>query len=236
MGGSHDGSGRIPTMPDYLSTWRHIANSDDPAGVLATHLAFLTDSDESRQQLDELLGNLVGAHIAGDELELVFQYAEYSDEQCVVSLHAPHTGDTSDAPASVTPVVRVHNGIGWESLGGGGFGFWGFTDGVFVGGGGWEPEALTEAEEANSAFLQQLADAGLTVHDVVSPSDYGQNWLIWNPAEQNLNGEPTVYFVSHGDCVAQPVVRAKDLAFGPLILSVMVQEILGKQILDVVYN
>lgn len=70
----------------------------------------------------------------------------------------------------------------------------------------------------------------------MSPSNYGQNWLIWNPAEKNLRGEPTVYFVSHGDCIAAPVERARDLAFGPLILRIMAQDILGRQIFDEVYS
>jgi hypothetical protein len=71
---------------------------------------------------------------------------------------------------------------------------------------------------------------------VLSPSDYGQNWLIWHPIEKNAHGEPTVYFVSHGDCVATPVTRARDLAFGPLMLAIMAQEILGRDVLDEVYN
>lgn len=223
-------------MPDYLTTWRNIVSSDDLPKAVREHLGFLADSEESRQLLDELVRGLVGARIARDELELVFQYAEYADEQCVVTCGAPYEGDTGDVPPSVTEVARVHNGIGWESFGGGGFGFWGFEDGVFTGGGGWEPEALEEAEVRNKVFLEQLREAGLTPGDVVSPSDYGQNWLIWNPVEKNLRGEPTVYFVSHGDCVATPVVRARDLAFGPLILHIMTQDILGKQVLDEVYS
>jgi hypothetical protein len=88
----------------------------------------------------------------------------------------------------------------------------------------------------NKDFLAQLSEAGLTVDDVVSPSDYGQNWLIWHPAEKNLRGELVIYFVSHGDCVATPVTRWKDLAFGPLMLAIMAQEILGQDALDEVYN
>jgi len=155
----------------------------------------------------------------------------------VVEFGPPYAGDTGGAPRSVGEVVRTHNGIGWESLGGGGFGFIGFyDDGCFVGGGGWEPEALTEAPEENRVFLDQLDAAALTPADVVSPSDYGQNWLIWHPVEKNVHGEPVVYFVSHGDCVATPVTRARDLTFGPLLLAVMVQEILGEEVLDEVYN
>ena len=223
-------------MPDFLDAWRNMVSSEDLPTAVREHLGFLTDSEECRQLLDELLSRLVGADIAGDELELIFQYAEYPDEECVVTFDAPYAGSTSEAPPSVTEVVRVHNGIGWESLGGGGFGFRGFNEDVFIGGGGWESEALEEAEDSNSRFLEQLHEAGLTHHHVVSPSNYGQNWLIWNPAEKNLRGEPTVYFVSHGDCIAAPVERARDLAFGPLILRIMAQDILGRQIFDEVYS
>ncbi len=228
--------GQDVAVSDYLADWQRLVNADDRTAALTEHLAFLTDSPESDSRLAALLNALVDVRVAGERLELVFTYAKYDDEECVVELDAPYAGDTSDAPASVAEVARVHNGIGWESLGGGGFGFNGFADGVFVGGGGWEPEALTEAADDNAALLGQLAEAGHTVDDVVSPSDYGQNWLIWHPLEKNLHGEPAVYFVSHGDCVAVPVTRAVDLRFGPLLLAMMAQEILGHDALDEVYN
>jgi hypothetical protein len=222
-------------MSDYLAAWQRLIDSDDRTGALTRHLAFLAGSPESDRQLSALLASLVDVRIAEERLELVFQYAEF-DYECVVSFKPPYLGDTSDAPASLTDVVRVHNGIGWHSPGGGSFGFSGFVDGCFVGGGGWEWEALLDAEEDNEDFLNQLSAAGLTAEDVVSPSDYGQNWLIWHPVEKNLRGEPAIYFVSHGDCVANAVTRAKDLAFGPLLLAIMAQEILGEDILDKVHN
>ena len=223
-------------MTDHLNVWRGLVASDDLTASLLRHLAFLADSPESEAMLGDLLGNLVTARIENDSLELVFRYVEFDDETCVVGFRPPYAGDTSDAPPSVGEVARVHNGIGWESLGGGGFGFIGFHDGRFVGGGGWEPEALLDAAEENRAFLDQLDEAGLTPDDVLSPSDYGQNWLIWHPTEKNAHGEPAVYFVSHGDCVATPVTRARDLAFGPLMLAIMAQEILDRDVLDEVYN
>jgi|KBSSwiStaDraftv2_1062776.scaffolds.fasta_scaffold325217_3 hypothetical protein len=227
--------GQDVAMSDYLTAWQRLIDSGDRTGALTRHLAFLTGSPESDRQLSALLANLVDARIAEERLELVFRYAEF-DRECVVSFESPYFGDTSDAPASVADVVRVHNGIGWESPGGGGFGFIGFVDGCFVGGGGWESEALLDAEEDNRDFLDQLSRAGLTADDVVSPSDYGQNWLIWHPVEKNLRGEPAIYFVSHGDCVATAVARANDLAFGQLLLAIMVQEILGQDVLDQVHN
>jgi hypothetical protein len=227
--------GQDVAMSDYLAAWQRLIDCDDRTGALTRHLAFLAGSPESDRQLSALLASLVDARISPQRLELVFQHAEL-DHECVVSFKPPYFGDTSDAPASVTDVVRVHNGIGWRSLGGGGFGFSGFVDGSFVGGDGWEWEALLDAEEENEDFLNQLSAAGLSAEDVVSPSDYGQNWLIWHPVETNLLGEPTIYFVSHGDCVARAVTRAKHLAFGPLLLAIMAQEILGEETLDKVHN
>jgi hypothetical protein len=132
-------------------------------------------------------------------------------------------------------VARVHNGIGWESPGGGGFGFSGWRDGRFSGC-GWEYHALTEAREGNAEFLAELAAAGLRPRDVLGASEYGQNWLIWHPVRRNGLGEPALYFVSHEDCVARPVAAADNLSFGPLLLSVMGQEILGLDLLDEVYS
>ncbi|GIH02209.1 hypothetical protein Rhe02_02760 [Rhizocola hellebori] len=222
-------------MSEYLAAWQRLIDSDDRAGALTRHLAFLVDSPESEGRLSALLEKLIDVRIEEQRLELVFGYEQFDDE-CVVSLESPYFGDTSDAPASVAEVARVHNGIGWESLGGGGFGFSGFDDGCFLGGGGWEAEALTEAAQENKDFLDELDAAGLTVDDVVSPMDYGQNWLIWHPVKTNSRGEPALYFVSHGDCVAREVTRARDLAFGPLLLAIMAQEILDQDVLDEVYN
>jgi hypothetical protein len=225
-------------MSEVATNWRFIVDSDDLQTDAKRHLGFLVDSTECERLLGELVQNLLGAHVEDGSLQLVFRYSEFDDEECIVVCDEPHRGDIAAdaAPASVAPVVRVHNGIGWESPGGGGFGFTGFENGTFVGGGSWSYRALQEAAERNSTFLGQLEQAGLSPRDVVSPSDYGQNWLIWHPATKNANGEPAVYFVSHGDCVAREVSAARDLAFGPLLLRIMAQEILGQVILDEVYS
>ncbi len=222
-------------MTDIPQEWRDIVASDDQTAAVTRHLRFLTGSPACEELLDELMATFVEARVDDDALELVFRYAEF-DEECVISCDLPHSGVADGVPASVADVVRVHNGIGWESIGGGGFGFWGLQDGVFVGGGGWESKALTEAAARNAVFLAQLADAGLTHADVICPCEFGQNWLIWHPVEQNLRGEPVLYFVSHGDCVATPVEAARELAFGPLLLRVMAQDILDKNVLDGVYT
>ncbi len=221
----------------YPPAWQALVDSTDPGPAVREHLSFLTASPACAELLDALMANFVQATIEDGTLELVFRYAEYPDDLCTITCSAPYHGDTNGAPASVGDVVRVHNGIGWESLGGGGgFGFWGFDEGVFQGGGGWESDALIEAEDRNRAFLDECSAAGLGPDDVVCPSEYGQNWLIWHPARRNSLGEPELYFVSHGDCVARHVKAAQDLAYGPLLLRIMAQDILGMSVLDEVYN
>jgi hypothetical protein len=219
----------------HLAAWRDIVDSADPKASLARHLAFLTASDDCRKLLERLLARLRRVQTAGDRLHLVFEYVEYPDKECVVVCLAPYDGPAGDVPPSMLVVARVHNGIWWEYGGGGGIGFNGLSpDGVP--GGGWEYEALTDAAQENAEFLARLDAAGLGPEDVESPGDYGQNWLIWDPVQLNALGEPVLYFVSHGDCVAVPVDEARDLPYGPQLLRLMVQDILGEQMYSAVYS
>jgi hypothetical protein len=219
----------------YEATWRSIVDSPDAKVAIRQHLAFLAESDECERLLDALVALFVSVRISGGRLEVVLRYPDF-DHDCVVKFAAPYDGPAEGVPASVVKVVRIHNGIVAESFGGGWFGFWGFADGAFVGSGGWEYEALEEAEDDNAVFLDRLREAGLGPEDVQSPCEYGQNWLIWNPVEKNALGEPTVYFVSHGDCVATPVAGARDVAFGPLVLRVLAQGIADEEVFEEVYS
>jgi hypothetical protein len=219
----------------HLVAWRAIAGSADPRAALTRHLSVLTNSDECESLLARLLERLRRVEIADDQLHLVFEYVEYPDEECVVMCDAPYDGPDGEVPPSMLAVARVHNGIGWEYGGGGGIGFNGVSDGA-VPGGGWEYDALTDAEAENAEFLGRLAAEGLGPEDVESPGDYGQNWLIWDPVQRNVLGEPVLYFVSHGDCVAVPVTEARDLPYGPQLLRLMVQDILGVTMFSAVYS
>lgn len=222
-------------VSDHVPVWRAIIDSTDPQAALARHLGFLAASDECRQLLERLVGRLRRVETADNRLHLVFEYVEFPGEECVVECGAPYDGPDGDVPPSMLAVARVHNGIDWEYGGGGSIGFYGISDGAVLCG-GWESEALTDAAEANAEFLARLDAAGLTPEDVASPGDYGQNWLIWDPVQRNALDEPVLYFVSHGDCVAEPVTEARDLAYGPQLLRLMAQDILGVQVFSAVYS
>ena len=224
-------------MSDHEASWPKIVESRDPKAAATAHLAFLADSDECRQLLDALMERFVEVRLADQKLEVVLRDGRDSvDGERVIRLAPPFLGEAADRPPSVVDVIRVHNGIEWEAGGGGWFGFY-HSESGFGGSGGWDCEALEEAAEDNAEFLAQLAAAGLGPEDVEGCCDFGQNWLIWHPAEQNTRGEPTVYFVSHDDCVAQPVVSARELGFGPLLLRVLAWDVLGSsQVLDTVHT
>jgi hypothetical protein len=223
-------------MSDHETTWRAMVDGADQRVAVREHLRFLTGSPECERLLDDLMTQFVTARLAGERLELVFRYRKYDDEDLEVVCGPPYLGEVEGVPPSVVEVIRVHSAMGWESLGGGGVGFYGSAQHGFGGAGGWETEALEEAEEDNTEFLAGLATAGLTPEDVPGCCDYGQNWLIWNPVEKNALGEPPVYFVSHGDCVATPVKAARDLAFGPFFLRLMVQDICGTPVFTEIYS
>ncbi len=219
-------------MSDHEAYWLTIVESRDPKAAVTAHLAFLADSGECRQLLAALMERFVEVRRAGRKLELVLR--DGADEERVISFAPPFVGEAGDRPPSVVDVIRVHNGIEWEAGGGGWFGFY-HSESGFGGSSGWECELLEEAAEDNADFLAQLAAAGLGPEDVEGCCDFGQNWLIWHPAEKNTRGEPTVYFVSHDDCVARPVAGARELGFGPLLLRILAWDVLDSQVLDTVY-
>lgn len=118
--------------------------------------------------------------------------------------------------------ARRSAGIWWgEASAGDGsysFGFqWTDTD-------TWNQGCLLEAPEDNRVFLDQLRAAGLGSGAIRSAIAFGDNRLVWHPAERNALGSPSVYFVSTTDCVARPVAEARALAFGPLLLRTLLEE------------
>lgn len=223
------------SVTDYLTTWRALESAADQPAAVAGHLSFPAQTGEDRAVLDRLVARLVRVEAADERLGLVFSYARYDDEECLVECGAPYDGPAGSVPPSTLGVARVHNGLNWDYLGGGGMGFLGVEEGS-VCEGGWEADALADAAEDNAEFLGRLRTAGLSVDDVESPMDYGQNWFIWDPTQTNALDEPVLYFVSHGDCVAVPVDSARDLAFGPLLLRVMAQDILDERTLKEAYS
>jgi hypothetical protein len=213
------------------AAWGALVADADPAAAVRRHLSFLARTPECERLLDALMANFLRVQATSDVLELTFRYTDFDDE-AVIELRRPYDGDTGGAPASVAEVVRVHGSIGWDSLGGGGIGFSGAVNGSW----NWEPEALIEAADRNEVFLRELDAAGLTYEDVDGAFDYGQNWLIWHPARRNALGEPALYFVSHGDCLAVEVKGAADLTYGQILLRLMAQNITGDEVFDEIYD
>jgi hypothetical protein len=222
-------------MSDHLTVWKAIVDSADQRAAVARHLRVLTASDKDRELLDRLMERFRRAEVSDSDNQLHLVFESVESDECVVECSAPYSGPDGDVPPSMLAVARVHNGMGWEYGGGGGIGFDGISEGG-VCGGGWESDALTDAEDENAEFLGRLAAAGLDARDVPSPGDYGQNWLIWDPTDRNALGEPVLYFVSHGDCIAQPVTEARDLPYGSQLLRLMVQDILDETMFSAVYS
>jgi hypothetical protein len=227
----------------YLRRWAEIVEAPDPVAATRTHLAaVLTASPECGRLLDLLMSRFRAVRVEASRLRIVFAEGDPDDREeerreALVELSAPYLDPDPlvDLPASVVEVLRHHNGIEWEASGGGYYGFCGLGAHGFLGSGNWEPECLTENDE-NAELLAGLAAVGLSEDDVDGCCDFGQNWLVWHPIEPNRLGEPSVWFVSHGDCVARRVTKADDLAYGQLLLRVMVQSICGVRVLDKVYN
>jgi hypothetical protein len=223
-------------MADFPVSWNAMTEGGDSAAKVREHLRFLARSPEDEKILDDLMDVFIAARLGEYGLDLVFRYAEYDDE-CEIRCSQPFPGTVSgNLPRSLADVVATHNGIAWSYLGGGSIGFFGIFGHDRIAGGGWESDALLEAPEENAEFLAELTAAGLGPDDVVSPFDYGQNWLIWHPARTNEIGEPALYFVSHGDCEAVPVRSAASLGVGQVLLRLMAQDILDQDIFPEVYS
>ena len=231
----------VPNQPssNYLEKWQSIVSSKKPAEAVYKHLEeFLTQSDECKTILKKLMLNFIEVKISGERLEITFK-SQYKDNY-TVRLAPPYLEKVDKKfPSSFVNLLKYHNGISFNGGRGPGFGFGGFEneDGdVYFNGSSFENEALEEGD--NEDFLDALDNKGLSVDDVISPIDYGQNWIIWNPIKKNKKGEPQLCFVSHESCEVEPIKKAGDLFFGPVFLRIMYKNIVDYKstVLDAVYN
>lgn len=221
---------------DHVGKWQELVGGPDRAAAVRAHLAPLASTPECGRLLDRMVERLQGVAIVEDRiLELEFDHGEDYDEPFLLGCGAPYDGPAGTVPASMLAVARLHNGIGAECYGGGSIGFDGVRDGR-VSGGCWDPSYLTEARAKNSEFLARMEAAGLDRRDIDSPGDHGQNWLIHDPVERNVLGEPVLYFVSHEDCVAVPVQAARDLPFGAQLIRVLAQDLLDERLLEEIHT
>ena len=233
-------AGNDKETPRHLLAWQELLASESPAQAVRNYLdGFLTQSDECKDLLDKIMTHFKQVSINGEELQMVFE-SQYKTES-LIRLKPPYDKDVEGYPASFMRVIKVHNGISWKAGGGGYFGFGGFEydeddDEVRFNGSSFESDCLEEGDK--ESFLDALDDKGLSIEDVISPMDYGQNWIIWNPLKKNKVKEPELCFVSHEDCAVAPIKKAKDLHFGPFFLRVIYLNIVDyhSEVLDEVYN
>jgi hypothetical protein len=165
-------------------------------------LELLCADDEDKAVLAGLMDRFIDGEDASDTMTLSFYCEDDRDDVSEVLFAAPCKGVDDDVPADTSALTRVHNCISWDVMGAGPYGLNGVFNGK-INSGGWEWDALEEAEDENANFISSVKEAGLELKDVVSPLSYGQNWVIYHPSESVAPGQPALYFVSHGDCVAK---------------------------------
>lgn len=218
-----------------------LIDAEEPSQALFDYLKpLMTQSAECEELLRRLVATARDLSVYEDaslEFYVLPAGVDENDEDDLVKVifQAPFTGKVHAAvPPSMAAFCRHHNGVTWERYLD--FSFYGLGRSGGISEGGWESEALEEAGEDNADFLAELADAGMGPDDVCGPIDYGQNWLILHPAKKNALGEDALYFVSHGNCEAVEVKRARDLGWGPIMLRVMVQDMFGRSGFGEVYD
>jgi len=224
----------------YLDIWKEIIESNNISDSVKKYLgSFLTQSDECKALLDKIMNNFLEAKINNSNLELVFS-TQYKKD-CIIELNPPYFWEKKDFPNSFMEVAKNHNWISWKSFWWGYYGFWWFykeeDDDKEVFNWSWfENDCLEEWD--NEEFLEALENKDLSVYDIVSPMDYWQNWIIWNPLKKNKKWEPQLCFVSHEDCEVSTIKKANDLFFWPFLLRVMYIFIVDNksEVLDEVYS
>ncbi|MBW1295030.1 hypothetical protein [Aquimarina litoralis] len=212
--------------------WQHLIDKQDK-NIIREHLSFMIKNKEDEKILDLIIAQFLKAEIDSNKLLLTFRSEAY-DEEVVLECNAPF--ETEKGPKSWIEVSKVHNGISWESLGGGYLGFNGIQEGGSAIEQSWEYYFLEEAEEENEEFITSLKDNGYGIEDTEGIIDYGQNWVIAHPGKINQLGEPTLYFVSHGDCEAVLIEEAQNLEMGQVLLRVIAEYILDEDYFEETYN
>lgn len=187
------------------------------ATAVRAHLAsFLVRTDADAALLDTVMTRFRAARVSGERLTVDFA-GQYGDDPLTVEASGPYRGPTDGIAPTVLDVIRVHNSVGWDNVGGGATAFHGYDDDGEPAGGGFEWEYLEDCEE-DCAFLTAVAEAGLELSDVRAPFDSGQDWVLWHPTERNAHGEPMQYFFSHEGGDPQRRDDTYDLTLGQVLL------------------
>ena len=195
-------------------------------------LELFSETDESRKIVKKLMKRFVSAQEEDEGLVVVFDY-EYDDDGLYVTFCNPYKEGFGD---SVSPEVeslsRIHNGIYWDSYGGGEMGFNGVYEGE-LSEGSWEPEFLEESmnEDECEEFFSNLEEKGYPRETVLSPFSYGQNWIVAHPFEENELREEQLYFIDHEDCIPIKMESTKSLSLKTVVLYALAGYVLGENYL-----
>ncbi|MBA3581411.1 MAG: hypothetical protein H0W44_03045 [Gammaproteobacteria bacterium] len=224
-------------MTSYYEDWQAlVGNKEDVSEQVREHLMFLVSGSEDEELLDNLMEQFVEADIIDEKLVLRFEYADNKGEMADIKCEAPFEGDDDAAPASWVALAQAHNGIHWEARGGGWFTFNGLNEDGGCKEWGWDFNVLEEASDDNESFIESLEEAGYSLPDLLGVIDYGQNWIIGNPAELNAMDEPTLHFVSHDECIAAYIDSADDLTLPQFFLRLLCETILNEKHIEEIYS
>lgn len=205
--------------------WEHLIGGKENKNAILEHLSFMTKTEEDHKILERLVQQFIKAEIKNNQLLLTFQHVEYEDEEIILECQPPYTPEKG--PTSWVNFAKVHNGLIWESLGGGYIGFNGIQKNGDAIEQSWDYSYLEEAEEENEKFINSLKETGFTILDTEGIIDYGQNWVIAHPGHMNILGESTLYFVSHGDCEAVLIEEAQNLEIQQVVLRIFAEYLLS---------
>lgn len=224
----------VSASGSHIDVWNKLVASDDLPKALNAHLTSIAQSAEAKKWLKKLTSCATSASIDGDELVITFENEEGDEED--VNFSPPYKGTPSkNVPPSFLQISKLHNGISFESGGGGSIGFFGIDKkGNVEEEGGWEYECLEEGD--NEDFLEKLEENDIKLKDVKAIIGSGQNWIIFDPVDNVKPDEPLCLYVSHENCEAEKIKGAEKLAFSDVLIGVLAMNITGADIFPGVSN
>lgn len=185
-----------------------------PASAFLDHFSFLCSNDEDRELLEALASRVEAFSNDGGAVTFAI-----GGEKVVCDPRfegVPH----ESTPKSYAALASHHNGIYWDSIGGGRLGYFGLnTNGHKAFFGFFDGSYLEDGD--NEEFLGALDAAGLSVDDIDEAYGCGQNWIVFDPLRQNAHGEPALAFISHGSCDWEPILSADSLTAAGVTLRLL---------------
>jgi predicted DNA-binding WGR domain protein len=220
---------------DYREIWKKIAAAKDVKQAFYNHFSVFVETDAEKEILKTLSGVIEGAKIEKDLL--VFRFKSKYDEKraryCSLYCKSPYGGKPGKGvPLSFLQASRLHNGIHYESLGGGYVGFFGINAEGTINQCSYEPEYLEDGDDDD--LLEKLEEKDMSVNDVIGVMDYKQNWILFDPFRKTTHREPAYLFMSHGGGSTEPIKKAKSMKFGAFLLAVLCTSITEETVLDAI--